>query len=257
MENSKKNMNTKEKIGQRINGILGIKKISQKELADYLGVKPNQISYFCSGDRTPNTQQLIMIADFLNVSTDYLLGRTKTPTIDENIQVAHKTTGLSGDAVTILQKMNLPLDIEEDEVNGILEKQKRYSEAIYIHPQDYVSAAALEVTNEIPTPLSKKETDLFHMIMQHITNTKVLEIMSKAICTETDKENETYAMLLFKNVYDYCKKDFAPIEYKQNDEGGVFYMEISVETQKNAILLEINKIIQEFADKIKESADNG
>lgn len=68
------NVEYRKQIGQRIYCTLMSKNIKQKELAAALGVTDNTISYFVSGKRTPNTEQIIKIAAFLNVSTDYLLG---------------------------------------------------------------------------------------------------------------------------------------------------------------------------------------
>ena len=68
--------NYKVVIGRRINTLLAKHNKSQKELAEYIGVLPNVISYFCKGTRTPNTEQIIKIADFFDVTTDYLLGLT-------------------------------------------------------------------------------------------------------------------------------------------------------------------------------------
>lgn len=94
--------NNKKLIGTRINTALADRKITQKELADYLEVKPNVISYFCSGERTPNTEQIIMIAEYLNISTDYLLGRTKSQSIKDKMRAAVDVTGLSDEAINKL-----------------------------------------------------------------------------------------------------------------------------------------------------------
>ena len=61
-------------IGNRLCIILEINNVKQKELAKVLGVKDNIISYFCSGARKPNLEQIIEIAKYFNVSADYLLG---------------------------------------------------------------------------------------------------------------------------------------------------------------------------------------
>ena len=97
--------NNKKLIGTRINAALADRKVSQKELADYLKVKPNVISYFCSGERTPNTEQIIMISEFLNVPTDYLLGRTKSMSSDDKVRVAVDVTGLSDNVVNTLARL--------------------------------------------------------------------------------------------------------------------------------------------------------
>ncbi|MBR1431941.1 helix-turn-helix transcriptional regulator [Ruminococcus sp.] len=97
--------NNKKLIGTRINAALADRKVSQKELADYLKVKPNVISYFCSGERTPNTEQIIMISEFLDVPTDFLLGRTKSYNKDEKFRVAVDVTGLSDEAVKTIARL--------------------------------------------------------------------------------------------------------------------------------------------------------
>ena len=104
-------MDNKELIGQRINTALAKRDMRQKQLAKAIRVTDNTISYFCSGKRTPNIQQLIAIAKELDVPTDYLLGRTNTMTVKEDIQVVCKTTGLSEGAVKTLHDLhNAPIE---------------------------------------------------------------------------------------------------------------------------------------------------
>ena len=62
-------------VGQRINNLLSKNKETQKELAALLSVTENTISYYVNGKRTPNIEQLIMISDHYNTTTDYLLGK--------------------------------------------------------------------------------------------------------------------------------------------------------------------------------------
>ncbi|NLL92294.1 MAG: helix-turn-helix domain-containing protein [Ruminococcaceae bacterium] len=52
------------------------RRITQTELADYLGVKRNTISRYETGDREPNNETLVRIAEYFDVSVDYLLGKT-------------------------------------------------------------------------------------------------------------------------------------------------------------------------------------
>lgn len=92
-------MDNKKMLGNRINTALAMRDKKQKELAHAIQVTDNTISYFCSGKRTPNLQQIIAIAKELDVSTDYLLGLSGTPSIDEDIQVACKTVGLTETAI--------------------------------------------------------------------------------------------------------------------------------------------------------------
>ena len=51
------------------------KNISQIELANYLHVSNTTVSNCESGKRVPNMETLIQIANYFDVSLDYLLGR--------------------------------------------------------------------------------------------------------------------------------------------------------------------------------------
>ncbi len=92
-------------VGDRISSALDISGKLQKELAQELGVTDNTVSYWCSGARHPNIPQLIRISEFLGVSTDYLLGVSDCASLEENIQNACRVTGLTEDAVCLLQKL--------------------------------------------------------------------------------------------------------------------------------------------------------
>jgi len=47
------------------------------------GIEQALISKFESGERVPPTETLITLADFYNVSIDYLLGRTDNPEVNK------------------------------------------------------------------------------------------------------------------------------------------------------------------------------
>lgn len=53
--------------------------LNQPELATRLKVSKQTVSNWENGNRTPDNDMLIKIADYFNVSTDYLLGRTDNP----------------------------------------------------------------------------------------------------------------------------------------------------------------------------------
>lgn len=49
---------------------------TQQEMADFLGVKIRVYQYYESGGRKPTLENLIVLADFFDVSLDYLVGRS-------------------------------------------------------------------------------------------------------------------------------------------------------------------------------------
>ena len=57
------------------------KGISQLRLATELNTTQNTISRYETGEREPGIDELIMLADYFNVSVDYLIGRTENPRI--------------------------------------------------------------------------------------------------------------------------------------------------------------------------------
>lgn len=96
-------------VGLRINTLLGENDITQKQLAKYLSVQDNTISYFVSGKRIPNTSQIKQIAEYFNVTTDYLLGRTNAKSEDVGLKSACDYLGIDEKAAKDFHDNYLPL----------------------------------------------------------------------------------------------------------------------------------------------------
>lgn len=62
-------------IGEKIKELRLEKELLQKELAQKIHVAANTLSQFESEKANPSYEVLIALADFFEVSTDYLLGR--------------------------------------------------------------------------------------------------------------------------------------------------------------------------------------
>ncbi len=67
----------------RLKQLRKAKGISQLNLAMRLNTNQNTISRYETGEREPAINDLIKIADFFNVSLDYLLERTDNPNIQK------------------------------------------------------------------------------------------------------------------------------------------------------------------------------
>ena len=59
------------------------KKISQLKLAMDLNLSQNSISRYETGDREADYETLIKLADYFDVSIDYLLERTENPKMNK------------------------------------------------------------------------------------------------------------------------------------------------------------------------------
>ncbi|HCU0850052.1 TPA: helix-turn-helix transcriptional regulator, partial [Listeria monocytogenes] len=62
-------------FSKRLSELRKKKGFSQYKLADELGFSRGQVANYEQGTREPDYQTLLKIAEFFNVSTDYLLGR--------------------------------------------------------------------------------------------------------------------------------------------------------------------------------------
>lgn len=56
--------------------------LTQRQMAERLGVSKSIINYYETGSRTPSIDILIRISTTFHISTDYLLGLDKTRTLD-------------------------------------------------------------------------------------------------------------------------------------------------------------------------------
>lgn len=70
-------------IGEKIKELRKNSKITQEQLGNAIGVSKMAISYFEKGKKAPGRETLEKIADHFNVTTDYLLGRSEDPELNE------------------------------------------------------------------------------------------------------------------------------------------------------------------------------
>ena len=64
-------------FSERLNDLL--KTASQKDISEKTGLSQSSISMYASGKRKPASDAIIKIANYFDVSTDYLLGLTENP----------------------------------------------------------------------------------------------------------------------------------------------------------------------------------
>lgn len=68
---------------QNLFKIMTEREISAKKISDDTGISTGNISDWKSGRCLPSINALITIADYLNVSIDYLVGRTDDPILHQ------------------------------------------------------------------------------------------------------------------------------------------------------------------------------
>ncbi len=74
------NQKPSELFPVRLKAARQLLQINQSDLADKTGLPPTSISHFEAGSRKPSFDNLRRLAEQLNVTADYLLGRVDEPT---------------------------------------------------------------------------------------------------------------------------------------------------------------------------------
>ena len=92
-------------IAYRISKVLGERNITQKGLAKAINKPDNTFSYWLSGQRTIDLESVIKIAEYLNISTDYILGFQKVPTTNKDVAFVSDYIGLNDISVQEIKKL--------------------------------------------------------------------------------------------------------------------------------------------------------
>src|SRR5215472_3161946 len=66
---------------ERLRAARQLRGLSQSELADKAGLQPSAVSHFETGRRAPSFDNLKVLSDTLQVTTDYLMGRVNEPNL--------------------------------------------------------------------------------------------------------------------------------------------------------------------------------
>ena len=72
---------------------------TQQDIATAIGKSRQTVSYYANGEAAPDYETIIKLADYFQVTTDYLLGVSDIKTPRADIQAVCKYTGLSESAV--------------------------------------------------------------------------------------------------------------------------------------------------------------
>ena len=71
-------------LSERLNELKSSNNFLQKQIAEGAGVPLRTYQRYENGEREPSASIIVSLADFFNVSADYLLGRTDNPNVLRN-----------------------------------------------------------------------------------------------------------------------------------------------------------------------------
>lgn len=87
----------------RIKELRQERNLSLRDLASELNIAYSSLGKYERGDQQPSFETLIKIADYFNVTTDYLIGRDEGKTVD--LQTLYEEIGLSEDSIALLKSL--------------------------------------------------------------------------------------------------------------------------------------------------------
>lgn len=90
----------------RLSSLIKESNLNQQELAEEIGCSRQSVSLYAAGKRKPDVEILNKICDYFEISSDYLLGRTSSKSLEiDNISI-NKSLGLNDEAIDIIKTIN-------------------------------------------------------------------------------------------------------------------------------------------------------
>lgn len=119
--------NQKQMIAKTLINLREVNFLTQTDIAHHLHLSSSTISHYEKGITVPPTEIIFRLAEFYDVTTDYILGRCASKTNLNDTYALKLTNKMTiGDAVEIMTKMN---DAEREHLAYFIEvigKSKKY-----------------------------------------------------------------------------------------------------------------------------------
>lgn len=157
---------------------------TQKEIAELCGVKPQSVSLWLNGSTRPDILYLAKIAEFFNVSTDYLLGLSDIKTTDNETKALCLSLGLSENAVGVLL-------CSEEHIKAVIKKHKTFARKFpsFEYSKEKVMAEAISYSVMLREGLNRLAADF---------------IKAMPVSMEAPQDHQRLSFIeLFENFYDY------------------------------------------------------
>lgn len=125
----------------RLNELMQERGISQEKLARALGVKRQTVSLYKTGQSSPNAEQLKKIAEFFNVSSDWLLGISNVKSQDTDLHSVCEYTGLSEAAMLVIRFIHLRGETTTEKLLSMLLESEDFTAVL----DKFTAACNLEI----------------------------------------------------------------------------------------------------------------
>ncbi len=182
-----KNLRTSQtdKHGKELPGIQMAQKLIDTQCVTNYSV--NVIRQEISKVEKGKFPQLYLIegySKYFNVTSDYLLGLRETKTVDENIAMISKVTGLTDESIEVLKALRKGngMDLFFDTLNHIISSDKQ----LFI---SFIDAVSLYFDNEYDTPVARTG-GVYEAIDDGISSSPITRTDEKQIVIGKYNDNE-------------------------------------------------------------------
>ena len=191
-----------ERVGEKIRKLREETSTPQQKIADLLGVTRQSLSLYEKGERTINVEALGKLAEFFNVSADYLLGLSDVKSTEQDMKTACAVTGLSEKAINnIKSTYYLFPRLEREGTKHALSTNPIYEEYEREACEEYILAHS-ERKKHVAVNFLESES---------------FERMVHAICEACEKKEEATMLMtkaLIENVKTYRRALESNAQYK-------------------------------------------
>lgn len=194
------------KFSTKLRDLIEEKGITKQKLSEEIGVSRQAISQYCDGSTVPNADKFLKIAEFFDVSLDYLVGKTESKTpVDsvegELVRAICDYTGLNEKSVHTLECCRKNEFTTED-----FEEKNMFDFLNYFLDIDNIGVFALESAGTI-------KSELIYAI-NHLKKTYVEET-ERFKCNSYDEEiAKEHISLTEKLAKGHLKKEIGYRKYE-------------------------------------------
>lgn len=96
----------KKPFPTRLRKLMQENHVTQKTLGDAVGVRPQTISLYCTGQSLPDAEGITKICNFFDVSADWILGLSNSRLMDAELKSVCHYTGLDDSSVDRIRQIH-------------------------------------------------------------------------------------------------------------------------------------------------------
>lgn len=145
MAKAKKNSDYNSIFATRLRDLISEHETTITEVANNINVTRQAVSAYQDGSSQPTADTLLKIANYFNVSTDYLLGKSDVQTSDTTIKDICEYTGLSEKALHKIKSWNETDDFQQffsKILSDIIEAEE--AQNLFCYTSRYLSSSRWE-----------------------------------------------------------------------------------------------------------------